>query len=73
MRGNIRAQHVLLAVLEPDATLTDGPVRRIHQRVDFASGKRPTLLRVVVEPIPDGWTVVTAYRTSKLAKYGVNA
>lgn len=59
------------AVSEPDAVLADGPVRFIHQRTesDETTGRR-WLTRVVVEPEPDGLAIITAYRTSKLAKYG---
>lgn len=56
---------------EPDAVLSDGPVRFIHQRTepDEMTG-RAWLIRVVVEPELDGLAIITAYKTSKLAKYG---
>ena len=46
------------------------PQREVRQArvIDLASGKLQ-LIRVVIDRGPDGDTVVTVYRTSKLRKY----
>jgi len=59
------------AVEAPDSVALDGPTRFIRQRVqtDPDTGIR-WLFRVVVERDGGDWVVVTAYRTTKLMKYG---
>ena len=62
---------VLLAILQPESTLTVRPGREIRQREHFdaVSGKM-YVLRVIVDQTPDEVTVVTAYKTSRTRKYG---
>lgn len=55
----------------PDTVTAVRPGRIVAQgRMGDAAGGRPYLIRVFVDVDRDPTVVVTAYRTSKLAKYG---
>jgi hypothetical protein len=59
------------AVDAPDGVIADGPTRFIRQRAMTEPGTGVLfLIRVVVEQDAGEWVVVTAYRTTKLSKYG---
>ncbi len=57
-------------IAAPELSIIHPPGRTVLMRryVDVRLG-RQMLLRVVVEETPDEWVVITAYKTSQLAKY----
>ena len=69
-RRGITEQHVALVVDGPSQIVAGHSGKRLHQSVvDFADGRR-MLLRVVVATGSDPPTIVTAYRTSHIERYG---
>lgn len=69
----IEVELVVAVALRPDHSQRAGPTREVRQAVvamGAAMGGRPTLLRVVLDTLPNVDVVVTAYRTSNFRKYG---
>lgn len=69
-RRNLDERLVHAIVAAPDETIAVRPGREIRQSVVLEPGTGKTyLVRVIIDSGPYGTTIVTAYRTSKLAKY----
>lgn len=66
---DIDVELVVAVALRPDHSQRVGATREVRQAV-VAMGGRPTLLRVVLDTLPNVDVVVTAYRTSNFRKYG---
>jgi hypothetical protein len=69
-RRNLSESEVRGVLASPDSVMAVRPGRVVVQGMTMdAAGGRPYLIRVFVDIDSDPSVVVTAYRTSKLAKY----
>ena len=69
-RRNISEAEVAQVLLSPEQTMAVREGRMVHQsRQRFGDPPRSTLLRVSVDVDRQPAAVVTAYRTSRVAKY----
>jgi hypothetical protein len=66
-RRGIRRNEVVRTIRKPGQVLPSSKGRQIYQRLLGPKGR--LLLRVVVKPAADAYHVITAYKTSKVAKY----
>ena len=66
-RRGIQEADVMRVIRNPGQILPSAKGRRIYQ--NFIGRARRTLLRVIVAEDARGYHVVTAYKTSKIAKY----
>ena len=67
-RGIARAEAVAV-VNRPGQVLDHDRGRRVFQARESGPGGKMILLRVIVDTRTLPWTVLTAYRTSKVSKY----
>lgn len=66
-RRGIRPSEVVQTIRHPGQVLPSSKGREIYQRLIGRGGR--LLLRVVVEQEASAYHVITAYKTSKIAKY----
>jgi Domain of unknown function (DUF4258) len=66
-RRRISAAQIIATIRAPGQVLPSRKGRRIYQ--SFLGAARRLLLRVIVKEDANAYHVVTAYKTSKIAKY----
>jgi hypothetical protein len=66
-RRSIRRSEVVRTILNPGQLLPSSKGREIYQRLIGPKGR--LLIRVVVKQAANVYHVITAYKTSKIAKY----
>ena len=66
-RRGIRQVEVVRTIRKPGQVLPSSKGRQIYQRLLGPKGR--LLLRVVVKTATNAYHVITAYKTSKIAKY----
>ena len=70
-RRGVEVETLIEVVRSPEQSVAVRPGREIRQsRLEIPAGGTLYLLRVVVDVRPSELTIVTAYRTSRISKYG---
>lgn len=69
-RRGLSEEDVMAVATGPEQTIDVRPGRILSQSIRrVAEGDRVYLLRVVIDLWPEGPEIVTAYKTSRIAKY----